>query len=101
MPAMCQFLFQVLGLLRGQDISFFSQNFLDKLCTCTHTHAYNISGLPRGFSGKESAFNVGDMASIPGSGRSPGEGNGNPLYPCLGNLMDRGVQRLQDLRSQS
>ena len=34
--------------------------------------------------------NAGDMGSIPGSGRSPGEGNGYPLqYPCLGNPMDR------------
>ena len=34
--------------------------------------------------------NAGDMGSIPGSGRSPGEGNGNPLqYSCLGNPMDR------------
>ena len=40
-------------------------------------------------SGKESACNV-DVDSIPGSGRSPGEGNGNPLqYSCLGNPMDR------------
>ena len=36
--------------------------------------------------------NVGDPGLIPGSGRSPGEGNGNPLqYSCLKNLMDRGV----------
>ena len=36
--------------------------------------------------------NAGDVGSIPGSGRSPGEGNGNPLqYSCLGNPMDRGV----------
>ena len=36
--------------------------------------------------------NVGDMASIPGSARSPGEGNGNPFqYPCLGNPMIRGA----------
>ena len=45
--------------------------------------------------GKESAFNAGgtrDMGLIPGSGRSPGEGNGNPLqYSCLENSMDRGV----------
>ena len=35
----------------------------------------------------------GDTGSIPGSGRSPGEGNGNPLqYPCLRNPMDRGAQ---------
>ena len=39
---------------------------------------------------KASACNAGDLGSIPGSGRSPGEGNGNPLqYPCLENLMDR------------
>ena len=36
--------------------------------------------------------NAGDVSSIPGSGRSPGEGNGNPLqYSCLGNPMDRGA----------
>ena len=40
--------------------------------------------------GKESACNAGDLGSIPGSGRSPGEGSGNPLqYSCLENLMDR------------
>ena len=42
--------------------------------------------------GKESAFNVGDPGSIPGSGRYPGKGNGNPLqYSCLENPMDRGA----------
>ena len=47
---------------------------------------------PYGGSGKESACNVGDLGSIPGSGRSPGEGNGNPLqYPCLENPMDGGT----------
>ena len=50
-------------------------------------------GLPRGLSGKESACNAGDaggVGSIPALGRSPGEGNGNPLqYSCLGNPMDR------------
>ena len=41
---------------------------------------------------KESACNAGEPGSIPGSGRSPGEGNGNPLqYPCLENPMDRGA----------
>ena len=49
-------------------------------------------GLYRWFRGKESACQAGDPGSIPGSGRSPGEGNGNPLqYPCLGNPMDRGA----------
>ena len=46
--------------------------------------------LPRGSDGKASACNAGDLGSIPGSGRSPGEGNGTPLqYSCLENPMDR------------
>ena len=41
---------------------------------------------------KNSPTNAGDMGSIPGSGKSPGEGNGNPLqYSCLENPMDRGA----------
>ena len=41
---------------------------------------------------KESACNVGDLGSIPGLGRSPGEGHGNPVqYSCLDNSMDRGA----------
>ena len=44
---------------------------------------------PGGSEGKASACNVGDLGSIPGSGRSPGEGNGNPFqYSCLENPMD-------------
>ena len=44
-----------------------------------------------GSDGKESACNPGDLGSIPGLGRSPGEGNGNPLqYSCLENPMGRG-----------
>ena len=47
-------------------------------------------GFPCSSVGKESAFSAGDLGSIPRLGRSPGEGNGNPLqYPCLENLMDR------------
>ena len=43
-------------------------------------------------SGKESACSAGDLGSIPGLGRYPAEGNGNPLqYPGLENLMDRGT----------
>ena len=50
------------------------------------------NGLPLWLSGKESACNAGDPGSIPGLGRSPGEGNGNPLqYSGLENLMDRGT----------
>ena len=45
-----------------------------------------------GSDSKESACNEGDLGSIPGSGRSPGEGNGNPLqYSCLENSMDGGA----------
>ena len=45
-----------------------------------------------GSDSKESACNEGDLGSIPGSGRSPGEGNGNPLqYSCLENSMDKGA----------
>ena len=50
------------------------------------------SGIPGGSVGKASAYNAGDLGSIPGLGRSSGEGNGNPLqYYCLENLMDRGA----------
>ena len=53
------------------------------------------SGFPGGSEVKASASNAGDLGSIPGSGRSPGEGNGNPLqYSCLENPMDGGACRL-------
>ena len=55
----------------------------------------DIIVFPRGLSSKESicsARDTGDAGSIPGSGRSPGEGNGHSLqYSCLGNPMDRGA----------
>ena len=48
--------------------------------------------LPSGSDGEESAYNAGDLGLIPRLGRSPGEGNGNPvLYSCLENSMDRGA----------
>ena len=47
---------------------------------------------PGGSDGKDSAYNAGELGLIPGSGRSLGEGNGNPLqYSCLENPMDRGA----------
>ena len=47
---------------------------------------------PGGSDGKESSCNAGDLGSIPGLGRSPGEGHGNPLqYSCVENSMDRGA----------
>ena len=49
-------------------------------------------GFPGGSDGKASACNAGDPGSIPGPGKSPGEGNGNPLqYSCLENPVDRGA----------
>ena len=65
---------------------------------CPMYHYYSITllcicllGFPGGSDGKESASNAGNLGSIPGPGRSPGEGNGNPLqYSCLENSMNRG-----------
>ena len=57
-----------------------------------YTYYYIQKGFPGGSAGKESACNAGDPGWIPGSGRSPGEGNGNPLqYSCLENPMDKGA----------
>ena len=51
-----------------------------------------IYTFPGGSDGKESACNAGDPGLIPGLGRTPGEGTGNPLqYSCLENSMERGV----------
>ena len=56
------------------------------------SHEGSNFGLPEWLSGKESTCQAGDLGLIPGSGRSPGDGNGNPLlYSCLGNLRDRGA----------
>ena len=57
-----------------------------------------IYDFPGGSDGKASAYNAGDLGSVPGLGRSPGEGHGNPLqYSCLENSMDGGACRLQSL----
>jgi len=57
--------------------------------------AFLVKRITVTFGGSEvtaSPSNAGDLGSIPGSGRSPGEGNGNPLqYSCLKNPMDRGA----------
>ena len=60
-------------------------------CTTLRAHL-PLMGFIGGSDGKESACNVRDLGSIPGSGRFPGEGNGKPLqYSCLRNAMDRGI----------
>ena len=63
----------------------YSKHFFERQALCTHN--------PGCSDGKESACNAGDLYSIPGSGRSPREENGNtlPQYSCLENPMDRGA----------
>ena len=60
-----------------------------------HTRRFSLSSVlesPGGSAGKEPACSAGDLGLIPGLGRSPGEGNGDPLqYSCLQNLTDRGA----------
>ena len=56
------------------------------------SHYYDFGGFPCGLDSKVSACHVGELGSTPGSGRFPGEGNGNPLqYSCLKNPMDGGA----------
>ena len=69
---------------KGRDNFLLTQSFFYFLAL------NHLIGLPWWLRGKESARNAGDVGSILGSGRSPGEGNGNPFqYSCLGNPMDR------------
>ena len=57
------------------------------VCVCSHQRL-QIDDFPGGSDSKASAYNAGDLGSIPGLGRSSGEGNGNPLrYSCLENPM--------------
>ena len=68
-----------------------SQQFVRKLKLHNH-QALQTMGFPCSSVGKECACSTGDPGSIPGLGRSPREGNGNPLqYSCLENSMDRGA----------
>ena len=62
-------------------------------CGCLELRLNTILlGFPSSLDGKESACNVVDPSSVPGSGRVPREGNGNPLqYSCLQNPTDRGA----------
>ena len=60
-----------------------------------------LEGFPGGSDGKEAACKAGDLGSIPGLGRSPGGGHGNPLqYSCLENPMDREPGGLQSMGSK-
>ena len=68
-------------------------NKLWKILRCGNTRPLDLSpDFPGGSDGKVSAYNEGDLRSIPGSGRSSGEGTGNPLqYSCLENSTDGGA----------
>ena len=69
----------------------FNWKFYSIFVEIIHIHK-NHPGFPGGSEVKASAYNAGDLGSIPGSGRSPGEGHGNPLqYSCLENPMDSGA----------
>ena len=85
-----------------QEICFFiyltsliSRNHVTRFHGGKRTYLGLVSveeGFPAGSDEKQSACNVGGLGSIPGSGRSPGGGCGNPLqYSCLENPMDRGA----------
>ena len=77
----------------GSPLQYFClENLTLKNCLLLTVVLLLTPGLPWWLSGKEFVDNAGDEGSIPGSGRFPGEGNGNPLqYPCLENPMDRGA----------
>ena len=72
--------------MRAADLDEYSSHFGTVLLSLGYQQ------LPGGSDGKESTCGVGDPGSIPGLGRSPGEGNGYPpQYSCLENFMDRGA----------
>ena len=65
------------------------QTFTPQFLQVLEVLLVSVWDFPGGSEGKASAFNAGDLGSIPGWGRYPGEGNGNPLqYSCLDNPMD-------------
>ena len=77
----------MIGLLRGLKESVHKKCFTECLAYgvgvsfyCRKLDRWRYTGFPGGPGGKESACNVGDSGSIPGSGSFPGKGNGNPLH---------------------
>ena len=78
--------------ITSQTDSIISSNFVNFFSLLLIAFNTIIRGFPGGSEIKASACNAGDLGLIPGTGRSPGEGNGNPLqHPYLENAMDRGV----------
>ena len=93
-------LFYPPGILTSCIDKILTRAWQDKLTSSQDSFAYHnwgcvstgCLGFPRGSDSKASACNVGDPGSIPGRGKSPGEGNGNPLQnSCLQNPMDGGA----------
>ena len=85
----CHFLLQ--GIFPAQGLNPGLLHCRQILYCLSHQQS-PFTSFPGGSEVKVSACNVGDLGSIPGSGRSPGEGNGNPLqYSCLENPMDGGA----------
>ena len=87
-----------LGSEEGFPLESFTDGFISLLA-----FYWGITAPPDGSDSKESAYNAGDPGSIPGSGRSPGEGKGNPLTPVFlripwteepGGLQSTGSQRV-------
>ena len=76
------------------DTPHFVYPFIHQICILLSIQPYLVVGFLGSSVSKESIYNAGDPGLIPGSGRSPGEGNGNPLrYSYLGNPMDEGAWR--------
>ena len=74
----------------GKTIALTTQTFVGKVMSLLFNMLSRLY-FPGGSDSKASAYNAGDLGSIPGLGRSPGEGNGNSLqYSCLENPMDGG-----------
>ena len=100
---------QLKTYLRGSDDkeSACNAGYLGLISGWRHVHTLknqvfnDYLGFPSASGVKNSPTNAGDPGSIPGSGRSPREGNDNPLqYPCLGNSMDRGAWQVESMGTQ-
>ena len=76
----------------SQDREATGKSVLGFSSPCLLLNCHHLLHFPGGSDGKASVYNAGDLALMPGWGRSPGEVNGNPLqYYCLKNPMDRGA----------
>ena len=89
---------QINTLILHSSWDFNLRDLRDHLVQASYLEGFLVFFLARSrqtwLDGKESTCSVGDLGSIPGWGRSPGEGNGYPLqYSCLENPMDRGAWR--------